>query len=78
MDLWTFDAEAGQTVYLRIATEGYAPGLLVYGPDGVEVGRVESTSTSHRERSLELEIVSTGTYVVRVASWYWEYSGIYD
>ena len=78
VDLWTFEAEVGQTVYLRIATRSYAPSLVVYGPDGMEVGREESTSASHRERSLGLEIGASGTYIVRIASRYWEYSGSYE
>lgn len=77
MDLWSFEATAGESLFLRIGAE-FAPWLRVYGPDGAQAGAVNSPSTGTRDLALNTTATNAGTYVVVVAAAVASGTGAYD
>jgi hypothetical protein len=77
LDLWSFEATAGESFYLRIGAE-FAPRLRVYGPDGALAGAVTSPSTLTRDLALNTTATNAGTYVVVVDATVSSGDGTYD
>jgi len=65
MDLWSFEASAGEGIRLavgEISGSGFAPFLLLYGPDGSLLGSNSGTSSA----DVVLTAAVAGTYTVLV------------
>ena len=63
IDVWNFEAAAGQSFFLRIGSE-FAPRLRVYGPSGELVGAVNSPTTITRDLWITATATNAGNYVV--------------
>ncbi len=73
LDAWTFDAAAGDKVFLRAAQTsgdtGFAPRIRVYDPDGLLVASAsDTTSSSSSEARAEYIPSTAGTFTVVVDS----------
>ena len=68
-DLWTFEAEAGDNLVLRIGKVSgdvnYSPWINLYGPDGA---LIDSQNDSTSDTRLELKAESSGIYSLLVSS----------
>ncbi|MBE0542658.1 MAG: putative Ig domain-containing protein [Verrucomicrobia bacterium] len=76
-NVWTFDAEAGDTVLLRSArlsgTSFFVPWIRLDNPDGVLV----AAGTSDVDNSVSTMVTNSGTFTVRISSYNSGYSGPY-
>lgn len=64
LDLYSFDAAAGDQILLRVGTSSVYPSLSVYGPDG---GLVDSVNNgSYGDTYLPMTATNAGTYLVVV------------
>jgi uncharacterized protein YqiB (DUF1249 family) len=68
LDLWSFDANAGDRVILRVGTSSLYPAMAVYGPDGGLDG--STFNASYGDALLSLTITNAGTYTVVLQSHY--------
>jgi uncharacterized membrane protein YecN with MAPEG domain len=76
-NVWTFAANAGETVLLRSArlsgTSFYVPWIRLDNPDGVLV----AAGTSDGDNSVSVTVTNSGTFKVRISSYSPGYSGPY-
>lgn len=77
LDLWTFTAEQGDQVWLRLASTAVYPAFTVYGPDGTEVA-ADHDSTSSRDARAGFTAPMTGRFTVIARSYYDGGSGTYS
>lgn len=66
VDLWTLEAQPGDTVALRVGATGFNPRLRLYGPDGAELASESGPFNTSRDAELTLRAVAAGTYQVLV------------
>ena len=66
-DAWTFSANAGDGIVLRMGTAHYNPLIQLHDPDGVLVGRVDG-SLGVRDAELVGRATHSGTFRVVVSS----------
>jgi hypothetical protein len=76
IDLWTFTANAGDNLALRIGAPNFRPSLTVYGPSGALFATAEGVSAS-RDANLFLTATNSGTFTVVVQSFYFSAAGAY-
>jgi hypothetical protein len=76
IDLWTFTANAGDNLALRIGAPNFRPSLTVFDPSGALFGTAGGVSAS-RDASLFLTATNSGTYMVVVQSFYYTDAGPY-
>jgi len=76
IDLWTFTANVGDNIALRIGAPNFRPWLSVYGPSGVLFGTAGGVSAS-RDANLFLTASNSGTFTVVVQSFYYSVAGPY-
>jgi hypothetical protein len=74
LDMWTFAANAGDNIVLRLGSSGFQGNLDLYGPDGALLKVAGGNSTDW-----ELAYIATnsGTFTVLVSSYYTEGTGTY-
>ncbi len=77
MDLWTFDANAGDGIVARIGAVGFVPELQLFGPDGTLAGEAFTASSVNRDANLMLQIPNSGTYTLVASSVYLGGNGDY-
>jgi trimeric autotransporter adhesin len=69
VDVWTFSANAGDSVVLRMGAVGYNPWIRLFGPNGVMVRQAADGSSGIRDADLQLQVTNSGTFTVVVGSW---------
>jgi hypothetical protein len=74
LDMWTFSANAGDNVVLRLGSTNFEGRLDLYGPNGAWLKSVGGNST---DWTLSYTATNTGTFTVLVSSYYVEFTGTY-
>ncbi|MBX3743862.1 MAG: putative Ig domain-containing protein [Verrucomicrobiae bacterium] len=70
IDAWTFDANAGDRLILRMGTTAFVPRIRLFGPDGAPLGDVFSTASASRDNELAAIATASGPHTVVVAAYY--------
>jgi hypothetical protein len=76
IDLWTFTANAGDRVALRVGASTFRPSLTVYDPDGLLINTAGGVSAS-RDANIFLTATNAGAYTVIMESFYHSFAGPY-
>ena len=74
LDLWTFTANPGDTINLRLATTGFSGWLQLYGPDGA---RLTWTGGGTDVAIDDYTATNSGTFTVLVSSYFAGGTGTY-
>ncbi len=77
MDMWSFTANAGDSIQLRVGTAGFTPRIDLYGPGGALAGQY-AANVSSSDAFLDLPLTNSGTYVAVISSYYINGSGMYE
>jgi hypothetical protein len=78
MDAWTFTADAGENIFVRVGAPRYRPWLHVYGPGGVLISTGAGSGSADRDATLFLTTTNSGTFTVVVQSYYGNLTGSYE
>jgi choice-of-anchor C domain-containing protein len=76
-DMWSFAANAGDSIQLRVGTAGFTPRIDLYGPSGALAGQYAS-GVSASDAWLYLQLTNSGTFVAVISSYSMNGSGMYD
>ncbi len=77
LDVWTFNAAAGDHVALRIGAPNYRPLLNLYGPNGVLLQSAAGTASAHRDAAIFVAVTNSGFFTVVEQSFYNDGTGGY-
>ena len=77
LDMWTFAANAGDSIQLRMGTVGFVPNIDLYGPDGTLISSAFTANTGYRDALMSLQLTNGGTFTAVVGSYYLGGSGTY-
>lgn len=64
LDAWTFDAAAGESLMLRLGSQGFTPWLRLYGPSGALVDETTSGNTITRDGFISVTATNAGAYTL--------------
>jgi hypothetical protein len=73
LDLWSFTANAGDNIVLRLGTLGFDGNLNLYGPNGALL----KTAASGTDAELDYTATNSGTFTALVSSYYSGATGTY-
>jgi hypothetical protein len=68
LDLWSFEAKAGEDLMLRMGTTNFAPWIRLYDPNGALAGEAKSGSSFTRDVVIAGTATNAGTYTVVTSS----------
>jgi hypothetical protein len=77
LQLWSFSAQAGDGLMLRMGATNVTPWIRLYGPDGKLAGETISGNAFARDGFLTLQATNAGTYTVVVSAVYAGQAGDY-
>lgn len=77
LDIWTFAANAGDNLALRVGAPDYRPWIQLYGPSGVLIQEALGTGSAHRDAAMFIQATNTGTFTVVQQSVYLDGVGHY-
>ncbi len=77
LDVWTFDASAGDSIVARMGATGYNPHLRLYSPLGVLLDTGSSTATGGRDIEVTFRATNSGSYTLVANSYYANGTGPY-
>jgi hypothetical protein len=77
MDAWTFNANAGENIWLRMGAPGLRPWLHLYGPGGVLVSSSAGSGSADNDASISVLTTNSGTFTVVALSYYPNLTGPY-
>jgi len=77
LDAWTFNANAGDSVVLRMGATNYNPWIRLYGPDGKSVAAVGSGVSGFQNVDLATTATNAGIYTVVVGNFTGNNTGSY-
>ncbi|MCW5556269.1 MAG: putative Ig domain-containing protein [Verrucomicrobiae bacterium] len=77
LDLWSFTANAGDGLMLRVGATNFTPWLRLYGPDGALVGEAVAGNSFARDNVLTLAATSSGTHTLVISAKYADQLGPY-
>lgn len=77
LDVWTFDATAGDTVALRVGAPDYRPQITLYGPNGAALVTASGGTSSHRDSAIFMVVTNTGVFTLAQWSYYNDGAGPY-
>ncbi|HTI70608.1 MAG TPA: hypothetical protein VMF06_11620 [Candidatus Limnocylindria bacterium] len=63
---WTFAAQAGERVFLRLGSADFTPQLTLYGPGGI---LLRSAGYSSYDAAIEYAVTNSGLFTAVVGSW---------
>lgn len=78
MDAWTFTANAGENIWLRMGAPGFRPWLHLYGPGGVLVSSSAGSTSADNDASISVLTTNSGTFTVVALSYYPNLTGPYN
>ncbi len=78
MDAWSFNAGAGENVFLRMGAPGYRPWLQMYGPTGILIGSGAGSTSADHDASVSVLTTNSGTFTVVAQSYYFNFTGPYE
>ncbi len=64
LDLWSFAANAGEGLMLRVGGTNFTPWLRLYGPDGSLISETTSGNTLARDGVLSLQATNAGLHLL--------------
>src|SRR5579863_6049046 len=68
--MWSFDANAGDNIQLRMGATNFVPRIDLYGPDGTFLTNAFTANGSFRDAALALRLTNSGTFTVVASSYY--------
>jgi hypothetical protein len=74
LDLWTFTANAGDNIVLRLGSTGFEGNLDLYGPNGA---LLKTSGGNLTDWQLAYTATNSGTFSVLVSSYYQDNTGTY-
>jgi len=77
LDVWTFSANNGDYLALRVGAPDYRPWLRLYGPNGALIQEALGASSAHRDAAIFLQATNSGTFTVLQQSVYYDGNGPY-
>ncbi len=77
MDVWSFSANAGENVFLRMGAPGYRPWLQLYGPTGILIGSDAGNNSADKDASISVRTTNSGTFTVVAQSYSYNFTGPY-
>ncbi len=77
LDVWTFSANTGDYLALRVGAPDYRPWLQLYGPSGALIQEALGSSSAHRDAAIFLQATNSGTFTVLQQSVYNDGTGPY-
>ncbi len=78
MDVWSFEANAGENVFLRMGAPGYRPWVQLYGPTGILIGADAGNVSADKDASISVRTTNSGTFTVVAQSYSYNYTGPYE
>src|SRR5438552_14113260 len=67
-DTWTFSANAGDGIVLRVGATNFVPEIQLYGPDSALIGDAFTANGNFRDAELILRATNGGPYTVVISS----------
>lgn len=77
LDVFAFDAAAGQSVVFRVGSTNFTPWLRLYRPDGALAAETTSGNGFARDGTVSLQATNAGTYTIVVSATYSGQAGGY-
>ena len=77
LDMWSFAAQAGNAITLRVGATNFTPWIRLYGPTGAFIDATTSGNTFARDGFLTLTATNAGNYTAVVSATYSGQSGDY-
>jgi len=77
LDMWSFDAQAGDGIVLRMGATNFNPWIRLFAPDGALVGSVGTGNGGFVDVDLMATATNSGTYIAVVASYIVNTNGNY-
>jgi hypothetical protein len=77
LDVWSFSANAGDGIVLRMGGTGYNPHIRLFGPNGVMVAQGFDASFGIRDADLRIQATNSGVFTVVAGSYYLNGTGNY-
>lgn len=77
LDVWSFSANAGDGLMLRMGSESLTPWIRLYGPDGALAGETTSGNSFARDGSVSAQATNAGVYTVIASATFAGQSGPY-
>jgi hypothetical protein len=77
LDVWSFSANAGNSVVLRMGATNYNPWIRLYNPNGTLVGAAGNGVSGNHDVEVAIQATNTGAFTVVVASYLANGSGSY-
>ncbi len=68
--MWSFNANAGNSVQLRMGATNFVPRIDLYGPDGTLLASAFTANGANRDAELSLQLTNGGTFTVVASSYY--------
>jgi hypothetical protein len=75
LDMWTFTANAGDNIVLRLGSSGFQGNLNLYGPNGA---LLKTAGGNSPDWELPYTATNSGTFTALVSSFYQGNTGTYD
>jgi hypothetical protein len=70
LDIWTFSANTGDYLTLRVGAPDFRPLMSLYGPGGVLIQTASGTGSAHRDASIFVAATNSGVFTVVQQSFY--------
>jgi hypothetical protein len=77
LDMWKFEAKAGDGIMLRMGATNFAPWIRLYGPNGAMVQEAGSANGGVRDTFMTMQITNAGTYTAVVGALFVDQFGTY-
>src|ERR1039458_3857035 len=74
--MWSFTANAGDSINLRVGTTGFNPVLKLYGPNGALLA-TDASGSGYYDAAIAYVATNSGTFTVLVSSYYLNGTGPY-
>src|SRR5262249_2188332 len=68
LDVWSFPANSGDNLILRMAATNYNPSLRLYGPSGTLLGSAGSGVSGNHDVTVSLQSSNSGSFTVVASS----------
>jgi hypothetical protein len=77
-DMWSFTANSGDSIQLRVGAPAFTPRIDLYGPDGSLAGQYAVNNGAVHDAQLFLRLTNSGNYTAVVGSYFANGSGTYN
>ncbi|MEI9865955.1 MAG: hypothetical protein WDN00_15670 [Limisphaerales bacterium] len=62
--MWSFTANAGDNLALRVGAPDFRPNLNLYGPSGNLIATANGSASGHHDASIFVQATNSGTFTV--------------